>query len=317
MCVFSLPPPQFKSASQLTFHKSPRRAISTSFPLPPPSFAPLFSPRVSTQERTPPQRRTGKLAGIWQKESTPHPPKCLVDTARFCRILLAAAAAAFSNHRWHASALTSHRQEENPTRTRKCPYQEQTSRRPESNSVRRRRLLSVTCARSDWEGKGGSGPAPADRPVIVAPSHPHPLGEIHAGWWSGRRAYRFPLQSQNCRLHSALTGSSSVEGSERGRQGFDVGDASTSPSRRRNRSSSLVFAAASPLRGGGGGGFGNERGDRRDLQERGFFGRSPSRQKQVPEPFSFYCEWRCPAWEGRQDLLVAGGGSWLGNRRDL
>lgn len=75
ICVFSLPPPQFKSASQLTFHKSPRRAISTSFPLPPPSFAPLFSPRVSTQERTPPQRRTGKLAGIWQKESTPPPPQ--------------------------------------------------------------------------------------------------------------------------------------------------------------------------------------------------------------------------------------------------
>lgn len=70
---FSLAPPQFKSASQLTFHKSPRRAISTSFSSAPPSpsFAPLFSPRVSTHERTPPQRRTGNSPGFRRKI---HPP---------------------------------------------------------------------------------------------------------------------------------------------------------------------------------------------------------------------------------------------------
>lgn len=41
---------------------------------------------------------------------------------------------------------------------------------------------------------------------------------------------------------------------------------------------------------------------------------SPSRQKQVPEPFF---QWRCPVWEGREGRLVAGSGGWLGNRRDL
>lgn len=110
---------------------------------------------------------------------------------------------------------------------RNALYQEQTSRRSESNSVR-----GGVCA-LDWEGA-------RDRrrptgPVIVAPI-PHPKDPRcwKEGGRGGGRAYRLPLQSQNCRLHSALTGSSSVEGSERGQSG-DVGDASASPSRRRNR----------------------------------------------------------------------------------
>lgn len=159
-------------------HGGQRRAISTSFPTPILS-PPLFSPRVPTHERTPPQRANWKTRRdlTKKKESTP-PPQVPGGHSPLlpnpsCSGILKSPPARISIDQPQADRRMRTKDPEMPS----TQYQEQTARRPESNSVRR--LLSVACARSTGEGLGTG----AGRPALSSSPPPHPpsLGEIHAG----------------------------------------------------------------------------------------------------------------------------------------